>query len=551
MTIIYESDWDKYPNAIPHHNTKNKGFIRLAAIYRNMGVKNYQMILALHNPALDGVDYFDESLPIAVRAMIVLEAKENYWFYVRELVRAPGLAGRDPVMFRPNRAMIAMYWLYLNHVMPIVVIGRQQGKSFGLDVLTEWLVSIRSKDSLINMLTKDRVLRAASIKRLKEIDKLLPTYISRQTRLDANNTEEFTVKALNNQYLVHLPQRSKKAAINLGRGLTSKDTFIDEGPFQSNISLSLPAAAAASTAARVAAEESGTPYGMVMITTAASKDDPDGRYIFGLLTDAAPWVETYYNCLNMKELHHVVRTNSAKNLLHVNCTFSHRQLGYTDEQLNKWIEDALVTEDEANRDFRNMWTSGSDNHVLSKTVLAAINDSKSDPTNTKIYHEGYVIKWYVSDPEKYLDTHDVVYGLDPSDAIGSDNIAMVILDAVTGAVIGVGSFNETNITVFSKWLLQLHLDNPKLVGIIERKSTGVGIIDFLIQGLHKHGVNPYTRLYNTIVQRVGELETQWESLQHYNYNDTTIADRNRKYIGYVTSGTGINSRNHRRALAGR
>lgn len=542
MTILYLEDWKKYPNAIPHHSTTNTAFLRLAGIYRHMGVPNYQMILALHNPDLANVDPYDPDLTVEIQAAIMLECYDNFWYFLRCCTMVPGVAGREPVPFRPNRAVIAMYWLYFNHIMPIVVMGRQLGKSYGNNTLSWWLMSVRSKDTLINLLTKDRILRASTIKQIKSIDKHVPVYMTRQTRMDTDNTEEFTVKSLNNQYIGHLPQRSKKAATNLGRGLTSKDTFGDEGPFQPNFRIALPAAAAASTAARAAAKESGTPYGMILTTTAASKDDPDGAYVYSLLTNAAPWSETYYGLDDLKQLEKVIRKNSIGSILHVNCTFSHRQLGYTDKQLDQWIEDALVNEDEANRDFRNMWTSGSDGHVLGKRILSAINNSKRDPVVTKIYEEGYVIKWYVANPTAYLRDNDVVYGLDPSDAIGKDSIAAVFVDTKSGEVIGVSAVNETNIVVYSRWLLKLHIDNERLMGVIERKSTGVAIIDFLIEGMHKHKINPFTRLYNTVVQRVGELEKNFESLMHYSFHSINDLNQNRKYVGYNTSATGINSR---------
>lgn len=41
MTILFLDDWkNKYPGAIVDTETPNKSFIRMAALYRDMGVRN-------------------------------------------------------------------------------------------------------------------------------------------------------------------------------------------------------------------------------------------------------------------------------------------------------------------------------------------------------------------------------------------------------------------------------------------------------------------------------------------------------------------------------
>lgn len=77
--ILYLDDWKKYPNAIVHTSTKNKSFIRLAALYRDMGIKNHTFILALFNPALEFIDPFDPNLTLDETAMVAAECKQNFF----------------------------------------------------------------------------------------------------------------------------------------------------------------------------------------------------------------------------------------------------------------------------------------------------------------------------------------------------------------------------------------------------------------------------------------------------------------------------------------
>ena len=50
--ILFYDDWRKYPGAIIDDQTSNESFIRLATIYRDMGIKNHAFPLVLLNPEL-------------------------------------------------------------------------------------------------------------------------------------------------------------------------------------------------------------------------------------------------------------------------------------------------------------------------------------------------------------------------------------------------------------------------------------------------------------------------------------------------------------------
>ena len=62
--ILFYDDWAKY-GAFPNVETTNQSFLRLAAVYKEMGIRNYSFILALHDKDLVGVDPFDPNLQIA------------------------------------------------------------------------------------------------------------------------------------------------------------------------------------------------------------------------------------------------------------------------------------------------------------------------------------------------------------------------------------------------------------------------------------------------------------------------------------------------------
>lgn len=104
-------------------------------------------------------------------ALIAQECKNNFWYFIREVMIIPGSDELETVQFKANRGIMAMYWLYFNHVIPYIVMIRQTGKSFGMDTLDVWHLNIRLFYANISLVTKDETLRSSNMKRLKDIEK--------------------------------------------------------------------------------------------------------------------------------------------------------------------------------------------------------------------------------------------------------------------------------------------------------------------------------------------------------------------------------------------
>jgi hypothetical protein len=481
--ILFQQDWARYPSAFPDLKTKNVSWVRLAAVYREMGIKNHAFILALVNPDLQGVNPHDPNLRLDQMAAIALECKINPWYFFREVARVPAIGDDEPGYVEANRGNIALWWSFFNHIMIILIQIRQTGKSVSTDLLMILLTHLLCQNTKINLMTKDDTLRRKNVERMKEISEELPRYLQLKTREDANNTEEITIKALNNTYTTHVPQPSPKRAYNMGRGLTSAIFHIDEAPFQPNIAIALPAALAATGAAVDKAKAAGTPYGTIITTTAGKKDDKDGKFIFNLLSDAAEWTEKLFDCKNWEELDRVVRANSREGKFIVNATFNHQQLGKTDTWLKQKLEESLQTGDDANRDYFNMWTSGSQSNPIPISILERISKSVMAPLYTDISKpHGYITRWFI--PEEQIAyrmaNSKFILGMDTSEASGGDDISFYLLDAETLETIAVGTYNETNLITFAEWVCSILVSYQNITAIIERRSTGGMLLDYLL-----------------------------------------------------------------------
>ena len=800
MSILFASDWNRFPRAIPDYKTKNESFIKMAVLLNKMGIKNCLFPLALLQPELQGVDPHDTAnLTDAQKTAILFEVQYNPWYFFREIVKIPPKAGSKPIDFRINRATLATYWLFFNHVRSYLILCRQVGKdqplnaqartptgwkkngdlipgdlvitpsglpskvlatypqglkdvyritlddgrstqcglehmwdiwtdenqnwttvdtgdiikrlnagesiyvplaspeqtadssfivppyvvgsninlnanivelndeylrgshkqrlellqgildnnalvtpegilldvendelrktitylirsiggvaytdgtvidirhhtpallfqhpymkecaegilsvnadklritsivpegqtqtlcieidhpdhlyvtddfivthnTVGMSALVQGVMKFWANNTLFQQITKDTKLKLETIDTIKEIGSLLPSYLT-SINVELDNPEsktEIKYSLKNNLFKSMVGRNDRKAANNLGRGATSPILWFDEPPFTPFIGETVPAALGSMSAAVEEAAKSGNPYGVVFTTTAGKIDDRDGGFIYGLVQAAAPWSEHMYDCRNRDDLISMIRMNMAdsESAIAVNCTFTHNQLGYSDEWLRRKIAESSGSKEQADMDWRVIWASGGAYSPLTADQLEAIRQSEMEPTHTERTKDNYLIRWY-DDPETHeenLQAGNYVLGIDSSEAVGRDAIAMVITDVRDLSVVGVATVNDTNLTRYAVWLCDLLTKYPKITGIIERKSSGVGILDHLLYVMQSKGIDPFKRLYNKLVDeqnlRVDEYkEVKGTALAR---RDAFFYDKFRRDFGFIT-----------------
>lgn len=536
--ILLLSDWRKYPRAIIDERTSNESFLRMARLYKSMGIKNNAFHLSLLQPELQGVDPHDPRLSPELMALIRMECTYNPWYFFREVVRLPAMAGSQARPLRANRGNIALWWAFLNHIDSGLIQPRQTGKSVSTDVMMDWVIYLGAMNTKVIMITKDDMLRQANIERLKNIRDLMPPYLYIKHPDDRDNQKEMTCEALKNIYLTGVAQNSENGANNLGRGLTSPILHVDEGPFISYIGTTIPAALAAGTAAREEAAENNRPYGNIFTTTAGKKDDRDGQYMYRMITNGAVMNEIYYDAASPKDLREMISRNGSGRKVFLNITMSHRQLGYTDEWLYKTIVDNEATGEVADRDFLNIWTSGTQRSPLSPKLNEMILNSEKDIVWSEISPDNYILRWYITPEEAKarMAERQFIIGIDTSDAVGRDSIALIITDSHDLSVVAAGTYNETNLIRWAMYLLSLLVKYPNTTAIIERKSTAATIIDLLLIRLPRMGHDPFRRLFNRVVDEHSERKIEYGEINRRADNRSeTFYDSYKRYFGYVTN----------------
>ncbi len=547
MIIKHLSDWNRFPKAIVHSTTKNTTFLRMADLYKSMGIQNHYFHLALINPALEFVDPFSLELTKEQMLAIGIECGLNPWYYFREVARVPPRAGVNPTPLRANRGNIILYWCFFNHIDVLLVQPRQTGKSLSVDELMIYLLDIATHNTLISLLTKDNPLRQENVERLKAIRALVPKYLTRfDQKRDSDNKEGLSCMMLNNRYRISIGQNNDISANNLGRGMTSPIIHGDEIPFIKYADIVVPALLKAGNAARDEAKLVGAHYGNIFTTTAGKKDTRSGRYMFDLMMGGMICDERILlDSGSEKRAMEIVRTASHGIKPLINITLSHRQLGYTDEWLTEKIRESASTKDDADRDYLNRWTSGGLNSALSTEINEQIKASIVDASYPQIVKQGYVLRWYIPKESinEALESASHVMGIDTSDAIGRDSITMVIVNAETLDLVCAASVNETSVLKFANFVADMLIMFPTITCIPERKSSWVALIETLILRLTEAKIDPFRRIYNIIVDRSETMETEFRQIQRETYQrGQQFYETMKRHFGFNTSGSGEHSR---------
>ena len=545
--ILFYKDWAHYPSARPDINTRNKSALKFASILKTMGIKNHHFHLALINPALSGVDPFDPDLTNETKLLIVNECKINPWYFFRECLRIPIEGGIGSKFLEFNRANISLFWCFFNHIRYFLIQPRQTGKSVSADSTYVYLLLLGGLNTKISLLTKDDDLRRRNILRMKKIMDVLPRYIDIRNKNDSNNQECITVNALQNRFDVFVPQKDEKGANNVGRGITTPVFGNDEGPFISWIEKSLQAALPGMSAAIEDARSIGAHYGSIFTTTAGSKDDKSGEFIYNAIQASYVWNEDLYDSYDEEELYKIVKMGG-KNTLSINGTFSYKQLGKDDPWMMDQLQLTMQTPDAANKDYFNVWRSGTESHPLPLNLRNVIVSSQKEAVYTEIDRENYyTVRWYIrrEDINQRLYRGNYILGVDPSEGCGRDDIGVVLTDVSTGETIAAANINETNILTFGEWIHNVLVKYPSITLLMERRNTGASILDHLLRSLPAVGVDPFKRIFNTIVNNYDEEEKAWKEINvSMGSRPRNVYVKYKSKFGFATSGAGMFSRSN-------
>lgn len=542
MTILFHDDWEKFPNAIPDWSTTNIEFKRYAAILKSMGVKNYRWPVTLLNPELQGVDPFSTELTREQMFAIKHEAEYNIWYYLRECIRIPPSSGEVGDFLRANRANMSFIWSYMNHIDYLLIQPRQTGKSLISYCLYSWLLYIKYTNARISLVTKSDGLRTETATMVRRIREYLPPYLTVADKTDSMTTDRVTYNVRKNVFNIAVSRADEAGANKVGRGNTSPTVGWDEVPFITHIAVAFKAAMPGMDNAIKTAKKNNLPYGSIMTTTAGDQTTRDGKYVYNMWLNAARWSECFLDVKGPEELRKTVESNlGGKNSkVLINGTWSHSQVGVSDEDHYENMRRSDSKGPEADRDYFNIWTAGGLDNPIDKDLLAKGIKSQRYSDYSEIFAGGIVVHWYV--PRDYLEekrkTLKIIIGADTSEGGGGDAMSLVLVDPYDLSVVGTATINEVLIPRYAEFLADIMVSYPGSVLIPERKSTGQTFIDYLCIILHQKGFDPFKRIWNKIVDdRSVDPGAFAEIVSNPQGRDDAFYTRRKKLFGFSTGTT--------------
>ena len=528
MTALFYTDIVNHSKAKININdkTNNKSFIRICEVFRQMGVNNYMFPLTLYDSDLIGYDVHNPSDPsIELKLKSLQEAKNNKWFFLRECVRIPSPGDEYGIPYEASRANISLTWCMEAGIPYFLIQPRQTGKTIGTLTLTVHQLYVGGFNVNMALVTKDNKLLNENVSRIKSIRDLLPNYFIIQNNKTTDNKEGIFYAPLSNKYITFIGNQDKKKASNTGRGSSFISTHFDEPSYTYNISIVHSTITAAQGAHSVTAQEKGYIHCNVYTTTPASLNTESGKYAHDIISKAVNFNEKlFYDQPDKIHLLDFIKENSANGFIHG--TWSYQQLGKTDEWFHETVSKQNSTPDQIDRDYLNLWKYDSENSIISSEDIRIIKNSEIEPKYIETINETYALNWYITKEElKEYENKSLIIGLDSSENVGKDFSSLVIVDPYTTKVIGQLRCNTSNLITFSRMIAILLIRFKKALFIPERKSTGITIIDYVCLILIRNNQNPFTRIFNYIIENNKEDIPLYEAM----YDDSC-----RKYLGFTT-----------------
>lgn len=238
----------KIDGKIYDFGTANRSFLQVAQDLRTLGIKNYYFMLEIKDPSLVKVDPYacdKEGHTILTRdeiGRILLECKQNPWYYLRELSKIPDQGGLG-VHYIANRGNIAQAWCILHGIDSWLCLPRQRGKTQSALAIQGWAYSFGTTNSKFMFFNKDGEGAKDNLRRLRAQIELLPEYMQFDYYIDENGTKIKQTKnatALKhpvnrNEITTKSKATSYDSALNLARGASAPMLHFDEPEFTNHI----------------------------------------------------------------------------------------------------------------------------------------------------------------------------------------------------------------------------------------------------------------------------------------------------------------------------
>lgn len=482
------------PNNAPyiHVETKNISFIKMQDLLERLGIENNSFFLALYDRRLINIDPYDPNLTMEQMLMVAQECKNNYWYFIREVVRIPapgsrlGIGGGVP--YELNRGNLAMSFCLLNNYKFWEELPRQMGKTFGMAAWYLWLENFGTTASEFLYMNKSHDDAKNNLKRTKDIRDLLPEYLQFKKYTDEltekiadnpDNVESIENRLTGNKIVTKPSATSKERANNIGRGMTQPSQWYDEFAWLPwNIEI-FDAATPANSKASEEAAKHNKPYGQAITTTPGDLESECGRKAYEMQNQCARFSEILYDW-SPKKREKYIRKNSKNNFLFIR--FHWYQLGKDKEWFDEQVRSLGYRWITIRREILLEWINASSKCIFDQDEIMELRNNVKQPINEVIF--GYYSLDVYEMPDHNFKS---IVSIDVATGASRDSSAITVINSRTFMPIAHFNSSAIDITELTKLVIDIATKFcPNCVIVPERNGAGEGLISNLKHSLVRH-----------------------------------------------------------------
>lgn len=419
-----------------------------------------------------------------------------------------------------------------------------------VQVISFWLTYINGRGYKSHLITLKSDNRAQFIDAIKKIRTCMPKYLVNPTWKDKDAGNYLTYKAFGEEHVntltISVPQMGRDAAGDLGRGLTVETTIYDEPGYISYIEEIINGCAPSALTAMANARIQGKPFGIGYITTPNTTLHPSGKFMFEKLMSATEWREKFFDSFSESHLkERLLKASPTKTTApSVAMVYNYLQLGKDKSWVKETIDSLNLSLSKAKIDLLLMWVEDGENRLFDDTTREAINNVKRDKVWSKEYKDsGLFVDFFVTQQQllemgKKEHNDFFLIGVDTSSAINKDACTVIIRSIRTGKVIGVGRYPLAFLDDVAAIIVDMLVVLENSLLVIERNYAH-HMIDNLLIMLPAKGMDPFTRIYNTVYQDPVNNAKEFEAVKNtkFAYRDKNFYLKFKQFFGFNTTAT--------------
>ena len=536
----------KIENKYYDFDTKNKSFLITARELKTVGIKNYFFMLEVKHPELgvQDLDPFDENISPENAGRIIIECKQNPWYFFREVARVPvsGAGSVPAILLRPSTAAI---WCFLHSIDFLLCQPRQTYKSTWCTIILEYMFLFEYNNVSIPLLHLKLERALKSTEQLRDYICTLPKYMNPWS----NKPKLPGLKSL--KYDPHLtsiiPIASADSEVKAGdllRGLTVLGAMFEEYEYLHHFMSIMEGG----TPAIISGREIGRKFGVhtccMYLSTPGNLETDEGRQAKRMIDMTPVFNEQMYD-LTEEELieffsgmTHVNSNGDAEQVTSLYIEFNYKQCRKDDKWLREQYQEAVKKNkiEEYKRGVLLQRYAGDRSVLFEERDLEYIRNNVREPDHIIFLLKKYNLYCYnheitsfdLNSNTPYFDTQiPYLIGNDVAAGGDGDSTTFIIVHPYTLEICGELTSPYMGTLDHMRVIIELAKLIPRAIFCLETNSVGKALVDFVQESNleHRFYYDPQLDITKNAIMKEDNMSAIMKNKA-----------KQKKYIGtYVTS----------------